>query len=96
MVQISRPDLGRRVGGRNGATDETSKTVRTVDFGDGIRRATAVFARPMLDAGCTFEGPAIIEEPSATTVVMPGQQVTVDPFGNLVISSTTGTTREEV
>jgi N-methylhydantoinase A len=96
MVQISRPDLGQRAPGRDEATGLVSKTVRAVDFGDGIRRETTVFVRPLLHAGFVAEGPAIIEEPSATTVVMPGQQVTVDPFGNLVISSTTGTAREEV
>ena len=58
--------------------------------------AAPVFARPMLEVGFVADGPAIVEEPSATTMVMPGQQVTVDPFGNLVISSTTGTAREEV
>lgn len=38
-----------------------------------------------LAAGHKFEGPAIIVEQTATTVVPPGFDVTVDEFGSLVI-----------
>ena len=33
-----------------------------------------------------FAGPAIVEEAGGTTVVFPGQKVTVDDFGNLHIT----------
>jgi N-methylhydantoinase A len=32
-----------------------------------------------------IEGPAIIEEPASTTVVHPGDDLTVDKMGNLII-----------
>jgi N-methylhydantoinase A len=35
-----------------------------------------------LDPGSSFEGPAVVQEPSVTLVVMPGQRVTVDDYGN--------------
>jgi N-methylhydantoinase A len=47
---------------------------------------TPVYDRGRLPAGFTIAGPAIVEEPSTTTVVHPGQRLTVDPTGNLVIA----------
>ena len=46
-----------------------------------------VFARRKLRAGHRFDGPAIVEQYDATTVVCPEQSVLVDEFGNLVIES---------
>jgi N-methylhydantoinase A len=60
-------------------------TTRLVDFGDGMRQQTAVFERSTLPTGCCIAGPAIIEELSATTVVLPNQLVSVDSFSNLII-----------
>jgi N-methylhydantoinase A len=55
----------------------------------GTRRAfsekTPVFAREGLRAGNTIAGPALIEEHASTTVVLPGDRMQVDAFGNLVI-----------
>ncbi len=45
-----------------------------------------IYRRGQLPIGRTFAGPAIIEEMSSTTVVQPGQTITVDPVGNLIIS----------
>jgi len=47
---------------------------------------TPTFKRPALLAGNRIEGPALIEEHASTTVVLPGDRVEVDDFGNLVIS----------
>jgi len=44
-----------------------------------------VYARELLRAGDCFSGPAIITEYSATTVVSPGDSVSVDAYGNLII-----------
>jgi N-methylhydantoinase A len=46
---------------------------------------TPVYRREELRAGDAFGGPAAIEEPSTTTVVEPGDRVTVDPHGFLVV-----------
>jgi len=47
---------------------------------------TAVYYRSDLLPGHRFSGPAIIEEPSCTTVVPPGYGVTVDGYGNMIIA----------
>ena len=44
-----------------------------------------VYNRYGLQAGAEFPGPAIIEEAEATTIVRPGESVTVDKWLNLVI-----------
>ena len=46
---------------------------------------TPVYARDMLRAGNKIAGPALVEEHASTTVVFPGDALTVDRFGNLVI-----------
>jgi N-methylhydantoinase A len=37
-----------------------------------------------------FSGPAVVEEAGTTTVVFPGQTVTVDEYGNLHITTKAG------
>jgi N-methylhydantoinase A len=46
---------------------------------------TPVFERSTLPAGASLTGPAIVEEPMATTVVHPGEGLEVDRFGNLLL-----------
>jgi N-methylhydantoinase A len=46
----------------------------------------AIYDRATLGPGATFAGPAIVEEPSATTVVDVGGVVDVDAYGSLVVS----------
>jgi N-methylhydantoinase A len=58
--------------------------VRAVVF-DGEDADTVVVRRDDLFVGHRFDGPAIVNEPTATTVVPPGYTVTVDPIGSLVI-----------
>ena len=46
---------------------------------------TRLFARSELRAGNRIDGPALIEEHASTTVLLPGDHLQVDEFGNLVI-----------
>jgi N-methylhydantoinase A len=46
---------------------------------------TPVYRRAELGPGTKFNGPAIIEEPASTTVVLPNDQVEIVPSGELVI-----------
>jgi len=48
--------------------------------------ATRTFSRTALLAGNRIKGPALIEEHASTTVLMPGDTMQVDGFGNLVIT----------
>ena len=58
---------------------------RQVSFG-GKFRAAPTYARASLLAGNKVAGPALIEEHASTTVLMPGDKMTVDAWGDLVIS----------
>ena len=53
--------------------------------GDGKPSIWSIFERAHLRAGNVIDGPAIVEEASATTVIGPGDEMTVDRFGNLII-----------
>ncbi|WP_028925805.1 hydantoinase/oxoprolinase family protein [Pseudonocardia acaciae] len=61
--------------------------VREVVF-DGAPRRTTVVRRDNLLGGHRLEGPAVIVEDTATTVVPPEHEVTVDEYGSLIIRGT--------
>ena len=44
-----------------------------------------IYDGDLLEPGMEFRGPAVIETSGTTVVVHPGNQVTVDEFGNLHI-----------
>src|SRR5262249_52456877 len=59
---------------------------RDVIFTDAARPLrTRVVWRPSLAAGARIEGPAVIEEPNATTLIHPGDVATVSEAGHLII-----------
>ena len=71
-----------------GASDASPRPVghRPVWFdGDGPVE-TPVYDRAGFSPGMTFVGPAIVEQLDTTTVVFPGDAVTVDPSMNLIIA----------
>jgi N-methylhydantoinase A len=51
----------------------------------GWRNATA-YERECLPIGIDIPGPAIVNEMSATTVILEGQSAQLDPFGNLILN----------
>ena len=55
-------------------------------FFDGRFRDAPTWRRGELKAGNRIAGPALIEEHASTTVLMPGDRMTVDAWGNLVIA----------
>jgi len=67
---------------------------RSVDFGEAGRHDCSIYRREALAPGFVATGPALIEELSSTTVVLPGQTLTVDALGLLVITEQTGSTGE--
>lgn len=46
---------------------------------------TPVYERDCLANGMSFEGPAVVEEPHATTLIGPGVTVRVDQYTNLIV-----------
>jgi N-methylhydantoinase A len=60
-------------------------------YSDGRWHEARVFARERLPLDVAIEGPAVIEQIDATTVIEPGAVARVDPIGNLRIAVRTGT-----
>ncbi|MGE4012175.1 MAG: hydantoinase/oxoprolinase family protein, partial [Alphaproteobacteria bacterium] len=52
---------------------------------DGKWHATSIFDRLAIPAGTVIPGPAILEQPDATTLIEPDLQGRVDKFGNVVL-----------
>jgi 5-oxoprolinase (ATP-hydrolysing)/N-methylhydantoinase A len=61
------------------------KSIRRAYFGAGFVE-TVVYDRYALRPGMTIAGPAIVEEREATTILPPGDRLTVDDAGNLRIA----------
>ena len=80
---VEKPELPEL--GINLDTDGARKGVRIVDYDELGRREASIFERGSLGAGALIEGPAVVEDPAASTVVFPGQHVEVDRWGNLII-----------
>ena len=83
----SKPRRAPLPGGGPAAT-RAQKGHRAIWFAEtgGFQSAT-VFDRGKLLRDNVLDGPAIIEEPDASTLVHPGWTATVDEHGNLVLSS---------
>ena len=76
------PALNLRQSGMESGAQQKRKGVRQAWFGDRFHEAT-VYDRYALAPGDRIEGPAIIEEREATTVVLPDDELTVDEHLNL-------------
>lgn len=63
---------------------ELVRETRKVIF-DGEPVDTLILRRDVLPIGATFEGPAVVEEQTATTVVPPNWAGHVDHLGNLIL-----------
>jgi N-methylhydantoinase A len=59
---------------------------RPVIFVDGAHEVP-VFQRGDLRAGHVIDGPALVEEAASVTVLNPGQQMTVDAWGHLLMTT---------
>jgi N-methylhydantoinase A len=57
---------------------------RKARFG-GVTLDCPVYQRERLDVGVVFEGPAIVDQLDATTVIPPGMRAQVDEFKNILI-----------
>jgi N-methylhydantoinase A len=66
------------------SVEEAFKGERQVMFDDTFQ-ATPTYERDLLPVGAALPGPLIVEEPAATTVVFPGQRLSVDEYGFLHI-----------
>jgi N-methylhydantoinase A len=72
------PTTGRTV-------EAAQKGSRSVDYTtEGVHEA-AIYTGELLEPGMRFAGPAIIETKGSTIVIHPGNDVTIDDYGNVVI-----------
>jgi N-methylhydantoinase A len=67
-----------------GSVDTARRGERPAWFNGGWQTA-AIYDRLALPVGAVVAGPAILEQPDATTVLDPGLRARVDAFGNLMV-----------
>lgn len=69
-----------------GKTVESAlKEIRKVYYEENGWLETKIYKRNQLEPNMKIIGPAIVEEPSTSTVMYPGQSLEVDDYGNLII-----------
>jgi N-methylhydantoinase A len=61
------------------------KKVRSVYLDESGFRRLPVYSRDSIPIGAKIKGPAVIEEPTATTILRKGNLMTCDRYGNLVV-----------
>ena len=82
--RVARPPLPAMTG--TAATPEPVGE-RRVLLPDGANaRPVAVYRRDRLAPGASWAGPAIVEEPSSTTLILEGMTATVDAYGNMIMA----------
>jgi N-methylhydantoinase A len=81
---LKKPPLERIGRGGPSVASGAKRGTRAVQF-DGKVVKTPAYARNELKAGNRIAGPALVEEHASTTVLLPGDRMKVDGFGNLVI-----------
>ncbi|MDD6212171.1 MAG: hydantoinase/oxoprolinase family protein, partial [Clostridiales bacterium] len=67
--------------------EETVKEEREVIFEGTGKVMSKIYDREKMSAGMTVEGPCIIEEVSASTVVYPGMTASIDKYGDIIIET---------
>jgi N-methylhydantoinase A len=81
---MKKPPLNKIKKGGTAPPKSASTGKRKVWF-DGRFHDAATYRRAELLTGNSIRGPALIEEHASTTVLMPGDRMTVDDYGNLTI-----------
>lgn len=56
-------------------------------YSDGSFRETPVYRIDSIRPGDEFEGPAVVEDPRSTFVILKGQKASVDKFKNILVES---------
>ncbi|MGA2505619.1 MAG: hydantoinase/oxoprolinase family protein [Anaerolineales bacterium] len=84
--KVNKPSLQAIESGRKKPVLAAQTGERAVYRGKGRKEQFRIFRREKLLANNVIEGPAVIEEVTATTVVENNQVCTVDQYGNLIIN----------
>ena len=70
--------------------NKTIKEHRKVDYDEQGIHDSIIYDFNILEPDMEFLGPAIVEDPSTTVVIFPGQKCKVDDYANLHISIDNG------
>ena len=84
-ARVPRPEL-RKLEADGRSIEAARKEKRMVDFAEDGTHETTIYERQSLPPDAILEGPVIVEEPTSTTLVHPGQRLRVDEFGFLHIT----------
>lgn len=80
-IPVDKPELSKKAVTGIDVSDAILHT-RPVDFDKkGIHEAT-IYDGLKLEPGMTLSGPAVVQEPSATLVISPNNELSVDDYGN--------------
>ncbi len=85
-ARVPRPTV-KPLNGAGRSEAAATKGTRSVHFDEDGRHEARIFERDLLPPGFAAAGPLIVEEPSANTIVHPGQGLRVDELGFLHISA---------
>ncbi|HEX8663353.1 MAG TPA: hydantoinase/oxoprolinase family protein [Beijerinckiaceae bacterium] len=77
-------DLAALAPGAEASVEAARRGTRPVWF-DGAWHEAAVYDRLALPVGAVIDGPAVLEQPDATTVIDPGLTARVDRLGNVIV-----------
>jgi N-methylhydantoinase A len=90
LVNLVTSVIGRRRGfelaALAGSGDGPARVGERAVYADGRWQTAAVYARDRLRTGDRIEGPAVVQQVDATTVIEPGAAAVVDKIGNLRIT----------
>jgi N-methylhydantoinase A len=83
--RLNKPEFPRIAKGDAVPPPAARRGERAVNFEGAGSMSAPVYDRAQLLQGNVIHGPAIIEEVASTTVVEPGDRVTVNEFGHLIM-----------
>jgi len=84
-VEIEKPPLEKKKIFNN-KVETAIKAKRKVDFAENGIHESNIYDFNKLEPGMNFNGPAVVEEPSTTIVILPKQECVLDDFSNLHIN----------
>lgn len=85
LGQVKKPKIARVE--KQGEVSGALKEVRSVYFEQDGWIETPIYDRELLPTGQVIEGPLIVEEKAAVTIIEKGQSLYADVYGNLIIDT---------
>jgi N-methylhydantoinase A len=86
IAKVRKPVLKRIASGAADPSNQAKLGARKVYIGNGVYQNFGIYRRDLLLEGNRIQGPALVEEDTATTVIEADQHCSVDRYGNLIIT----------